>query len=190
MPLALEYVQNDYVGATLKIEPGFFYENDVHGNAFDIPWEGYFTLKLRDDHVFGVLGASGAQYYSVPVIPVVGVIWIIDDAKKFRVEAVFPRPAVVYNMSEDWEFRVLGEIKGGGYRTDRQSIAPAKLSNAVVEYYEYRVGGQVTFSKWKPFDLVLNAGYALERTFDYFRADRVYKAEPAPYVRLELDAEF
>jgi hypothetical protein len=191
VPLALEYVQDDYVGATVKIEPGFFYENDVRANAFDLPWEAYFTLKLRDDHLYGVLGASGAQYYSVPVVPVIGLIWIVDDAKKFRVEAVFPRPAVVYNMSDDWEFRLQGEIKGGGYRTDKQSaFTPAKLNNAVVEYYEYRVGAQVTFSKWKPFDLVLNAGYALERTFDYYRADKVFKADPAPYVRLELDAEF
>ena len=62
--------------------------------------------------------------------------------------------------------------------------------DAVVEYSEYRVSGQITYSHWKPFDLVLNAGYALEREFDYFRADRSYKADPAPFVRLELDAEF
>jgi hypothetical protein len=191
VPLALEYVQNDYVGATIKIEPGFYYENDVRGNAFDIPWEAYFTFKLRDDHLFGVLGASGAQYYQMPVVPVIGAIWMIDDAKKWRLEALFPRPALVYNMSEDWEFRLQGEIKGGGYRTDNdRSNTPRKLNNAVVEYYEYRVGAQVTFSKWKPFDLVLNAGYAFDRTFDYYRADKSFKADPAPYVRLELDAEF
>jgi hypothetical protein len=191
VPLALEYVQEGYVGATIKIEPGFFFENEVRANAFDLPWEAFFTFKLRDDHVYGVLGASGAQYYQIPVVPVIGVIWLLDDTKKLRLEAVFPRPALVYNMSEDWEFRVQGEIKGGGFRTDSDSkIAPKKLSGAVVEYYEYRVGAQVTYSKWKPFDVVLNAGYALDRTFDYFRTDREYKADPAPYVRLELNAEF
>jgi hypothetical protein len=191
VPLALEYVYHGHVGATVKIEPGFFYESDVRANAFDIPWEAYFTFKLREDHVYGVLGTSGAQYSQYPVVPIVGVIWIVDDAKKWRVQALFPRPGIVYNLDDDWEFRVQGEIKGGGYRTDN-SIAntPRKLNNAIVEYYEWRVGAQVTFSKWKPFDLVLNAGYALERTFDYYRADKTFKADPAPYVRLEVDAEF
>src|SRR4051812_14053042 len=101
VPLALEYVQDDYVGATVKIEPGFFYESDVRGNAFDIPWEAYFTMKLRDEHLYGVLGASGAQYYSVPVVPVIGAIWIIDDAKKWRLEAVFPPPPALCNMRRD-----------------------------------------------------------------------------------------
>jgi hypothetical protein len=191
VPLAIEYVQNDYVGATVKIEPGFFYESDVRANAFDIPWEAYFTVKLRDDHLYGVLGASGAQYCEIPVVPIIGAIWIVDDAKKWRVEALFPRPAIVYNRSEDWEFRLQGEIKGGGFRTDNSiTNTPRKLNNAVVEYYEYRVGAQVTFSKWKPFDLVLNAGYSLQREFDYYRAEKSFKADPAPYVRLEVDAEF
>jgi hypothetical protein len=191
VPLAVEYVQDGFVGATVKVEPGFFYENDVRANVFDIPWEAYFAFKLRDDRVYGLLGASGAQYSQYPVVPIVGFIWLIDDAKKWRLQALFPRPALVYSMSEDWEFRLQGEIKGGGFRTDnRTTNTPRKLNNAVVEYYEYRVGAQVTFSKWKPFDLVLNAGYSLERTFDYFRADKVFKADPAPYVRLELNAEF
>src|SRR5947209_11974877 len=48
VPLALEYVQDGYVGATLKVEPGFFFENEIRGKAFDLPWEAFFTFKLRD----------------------------------------------------------------------------------------------------------------------------------------------
>src|SRR6266508_5125795 len=40
--LALEYVVHDHAGAGIEIDPGLFFQNDVHGNDFDIPWKAFF----------------------------------------------------------------------------------------------------------------------------------------------------
>src|SRR6266498_1970196 len=91
--LALEYVVKDHAGAGIEIDPGLFFQNDVHGNDFDIPAKAFFSFPLKKDKIFGVLGVGGALNSNPIVAPGGGLIWLFTD--HLRLEGVFPKPALV-----------------------------------------------------------------------------------------------
>lgn len=188
---ALEYIVEDTAGAAIEVQPGAYYENDINANTIDIPWDAYVTIPLFKN-VYGVIGAAGAQFYQYPVVPIGGITWLIAQGGKVRLEAVFPKASFVWNQSDDWEFRVLGEIYGGGFRADSDngSAVSPRLRDAVLEYDEYRLGALVTWSRIKPFDIALGAGYSFQRTFNFHRANDTYELGGAPYCSLSVEADF
>jgi hypothetical protein len=188
--LAFEYVVKDYAGAGIEIDPGAYFQNSVTGDAFDIPWKIFVSFPLKKDKIFGVIGLGGAIYQDPVVAPGGGIIWLFSD--QLRLEGVFPKPALVYQPNDDWQFRLLGEGYYQSYRTD-DVITPEKklqLHNAVVQYSEYRAGVQVGYSGFKPFKIIAGAGVTLRRNFDFFRADESRRTDPAPYVRIAMEAKF
>jgi hypothetical protein len=65
-----------------------------------------------------------------------------------------------------------------------------QLHDAVVQYSEYRAGLQVGYSGLKPFKLIVGAGCTIQRNFDFFRANQSKRLDPAPYVRIAMEAKF
>src|SRR5881628_343515 len=188
--LAYEYIVHDHAGAGVELDPGVYFENHANGDAFDIPWKVWVTFPLKKDKIFAVIGAGGAINSNPIVAPGGGIIWLFSD--HLRLEGVFPKPALVYNPSDDWEFRIFGDLFYESFRTD-DVITPARklqVHNAVVQYSEDRAGLQATYSHFKPLDITLDVGCTFRRDFDFFRAEARVKTDPAPYVRLALEAKF
>src|SRR5881398_880375 len=188
--LALEYVVHDHAGAGIEIDPGPYFQNDIRGDTIDIPWKAFVTFPLKKDKIFGVIGVGGAINQTPVVAPGGGIIWLFTD--KFRLEGVFPKPALVYNPSDDWEFRIFGNLFYESYRTDDVITPMRKLQvhNAVVQYSEDRAGAQVRYSGFKPFEITLGGGCTVRRDFDFFRAEASAKTRPAPFVKFEVEAKF
>ena len=188
--LAYEYVVKDHAGAGIEIDPGVYFQNRITGDAFDIPWKIFVSFPLKKDKIFGVIGLGGGIYQDPIVAPGGGIIWLFSD--HLRLEGVFPKPALVYQPNDDWQFRLLGELYFESYRTD-DVITPEKklqLHNAVVQYSEDRVSVQAKYSGFKPFAIIAGAGCTVLRDFDFFRAGQAKRTEPAPYVRLSVEAKF
>src|SRR5213596_2091442 len=188
--LALEYVVHDHAGADIEIQPGPYFQDKITGDSIDIPWKVWVTFPLKKDKIFAVIGAGGSIYSNPIIAPGGGIIWLFSD--HLRLEGVFPKPALVYNPSDDWEFRIFGDLFYESYRTD-DVITPARklqLHNAVVQYSEDRVGIQAKYSGFKPFAIIVGAGCTVLRDFDFFRADQSKKTDPAPYVRVSVEAKF
>ena len=188
--LALEYVVHDHAGASLEINPGPYFQNRVTGDSIDVPGKVFVSFPLKKDKIFGVIGVGWGIYQNPIVAPGGGLIWLFTD--QLRLEGVFPKPALVYNPSDNWEFRLLGDLFFESYRTD-DVITPEKklqVHNAVVQYSEERVGAQASYSGLKPFEITLGAGYTIKRDFDFFRAEASAKLDPAPYVKLAIKAKF
>src|SRR5213592_244647 len=74
--LALEYVVHDHAGAGIEIDPGLFFQNDVHGNDFDIPAKAFVTFPLKKDKIFAVIGVGFALNQNPIVGPGGGIIWL------------------------------------------------------------------------------------------------------------------
>ena len=188
--LAYEYIFKDHAGAGIEIDPGPYFQNDISGDSIDVPWKVWVTFPLKKDKIFAVIGAGGSIYSNPIAAPGGGLIWLFTD--HFRLEGVFPKPALVYNPNDDWEFRLAANLFFESYRTD-DVITPARklrVRNAVVQYSEERVGIQATYSHFKPLDITLDVGCMFQREFDFFRADASVKTDPAPYVRLAVEAKF
>src|ERR1700720_1710651 len=188
--LAYEYIFHDHAGAGLEIDPGPYFQNHITGDSIDVPWKVWVTFPLKKDKIFAVIGAGGSIYSNPIVAPGGGLIWLFTD--KFRLEGVFPKPALVYNLNDDWEFRLAGNLFFESYRTDNVITPERKLQvhNAVVQYSEERVGLQATYSHFKPFDITLSVGAPVSPDSDFFRAEPAVKTDPAPYGRLAVEAKF
>ncbi len=188
--LALEYVVQDHAAAGIEIQPGPYFQNNVTSDSIDVPWKVWVTFPLKKDKIFAVIGAGGSIYSNPIVAPGGGIIWLFTD--HFRLEGVFPKPALVYNPSDNWEFRIYGDLFYESYRTDDVITPERKLQvhNAVVQYSEDKAGVQATYSGLKPFDIALGGGVTVRRDFDFFRAEASAKTNPAPFVKFEVKAKF
>jgi hypothetical protein len=188
--LAVEYVVKDFPGAAIEIEPGFYFQDHIRGNAFNVPGRAYFSFPLKKDTIFATLGIGWGQFQDPVVAPGGGITWLISN--KWRLQAVFPKPALVYQPNDDWDIRAVGELNFLGARTDQVHTTEQKLQvdNALVQYSEYRAGLQVGYSGFKPLKISAGAGYTLERDFDFFRINQSKKTDPAPYIRIAAEAKF
>ena len=188
--LALEYVVKNFAGISIELDPGVYFQDNVTWDAFDIPGKAYVTFPLKKDKIFAVVAVGGGIYQNPPVAPGGGIIWIFND--KLRLQGVFPRPALIYQPNDDWEFRITGELNYTSFRTDDVLTTERKLQlhNAVVQYSEDRAGVQIAYSGLKPLKLIVGGGVTVERNFDFFRANQSKRTEPAPYIRVAAEAKF
>ena len=188
--VGLEYVVNNHGAVGIELRPGFYFQDNVRGDAFDFPWRIFVSMPLKKDKIYGVLGLGGALYQHPPVAPGGGIIWLISD--KFRFIGVFPRPALIYQPNSDWDFRIGGELNYTSFRTDDVLTTERKLQlhNAIVQYSENRAGAQVTYSGFKPFKIIAGAGVTIAREFNFFRDNQKKRIDPAPYVRIAMEAKF
>jgi hypothetical protein len=188
--IGVDYMHNNDVGAFIQLKPGFYTENDFDDAAFDVPITLGRIFVLQPEHLYLFTGANAAFLRGRwPVIPIAGLIWMPND--NWKVMAMLPEPRVIYSPSGHWDFWAGGELTGGSFRTDRNdAIVPPKLNGAQVDYSEYRVGGGFIWSPCDNVSVDLGGGYAIRREFDFHRADIKYKADGAPYLRLEFKAKF
>jgi hypothetical protein len=188
--IALEYVVKDHAGAGIEIDPGFYFQDHVSGDAFDLPGKVFVTFPLKKDKIFATVGFGWGMFQDPVVAPGGGITWLFSD--KLRLQAVFPKPALVYKPNGDWDIRAIGELNFIGARTDDVVTTERKLQvhDALVQYSEYRAGLQVGYSGFKPFKIIAGAGCTVQRNFDFFRANQSKRMDPAPYVRVAVEAKF
>jgi hypothetical protein len=180
----------DTAGISIEADPGVYFQDDVSGNAFDVPGKAYVTFPLKKDKIFATVGFGWGQFQDPVVAPGGGITWLIND--KLRLQAVFPKPALVYQPNDDWDIRALGELNFLGARTGEVHTTERKLQldNALVQYSEYRAGLQVGYSGFKPFKIIAGAGCTIQRNFDFFRVNQSKRTDPAPYIRIAAEAKF
>jgi hypothetical protein len=188
--IAFEYVVHDHAGAAVELDPGIYFQEKISRDSFDMPWKVFVTFPLKKDKIFAVVGAGGAFNQDPIVAPGGGLIWLFTD--NLRLQGVFPKPALVYDPNDDWDFRALGEIDVSEFRTDDVVTPLRKLQehNAILQYSEVRAGLQASYSGFKPFKVVAGVGCTIWRDFDFFRVSVREKTDPAPYVRLGIEAKF
>lgn len=188
--IGIDYMHEDDVGAFIQVKPGFYTENDFDSASFDAPITLGRIFVLQTDHLYLFTGLNASFLRGrFPVIPLAGLIWMPND--QWKVLGVLPEPRVIYSPNDKWDFWAGGELVGGSFRTDRDNtIVPANLNGAAVDYSEYRAGGGIIYSPCNNVSVDLGGGYAVQRKFDFHRAGVKYEADGAPYLRLEFKAKF
>jgi hypothetical protein len=150
----------------------------------------FVTFPLKKDKIFATVGFGWGMFQDPVVAPGGGITWLFSD--KLRLQAVFPRPALVYRPNDDWDIRAIGELNFISARTDDVLTTERKLQlhNALVQYSEYRAGLQIGYSGFRPFKIIAGAGATIQRNFDFFRANQSKRTDPAPYLRIAAEAKF
>ena len=188
--IALEYMVGNDVGAFIQVRPGIYTENEFRGEAFDFPITLGAVWVLQKDRLFFFGGVNMAFLRGeFPLFPIAGLVWKPNST--WNVYAIVPEPRVTYSPNRNLTFWVGGQLLGGSYRTDRNDdVEPHKLSNAQVDYSDYRAGLGAEFHLSNQVSVRLGAGYSVWRRIDFERAGVEFDADPAPYVRLGLRADF
>lgn len=188
--IGVDYMHNNDVGAFLQVRPGFYTENDFDSASFDAPITLGRIFVLQPDKLYLFTGLNASFLRGqFPVLPLAGLIWLPNEQWKFM--AILPEPRVIYSPGGKFHFWMGGQLTGGSFRTDRDNtIVPTKLNGAQVDYAEYRVGGGFIYSPCDNVSIDLGGGYAIQRRFDFHRADITYKTDGAPYLRVQFKAKF
>ena len=186
--LAFEYVIYDRAVAGIRLHPGFYFQDRISLDAFDIPWKLFGGFPLKRDKLFVFLGLGGSIYQNPPVGPGGGIVWLIS--KKLRLEGVFPKPALIFEPSEHWQIRAYGDLLHETFRTDDVETPIFELHNAVLEYSERRAGVQVSYFGLRGFTFIAAAGCTFERRFNFYRAEQSEEIDPAPFLRLSVFGKF
>ena len=194
--VALEYVQQGEVGAFFRTAPGLYYSNidQISRGNFNVPFSLGAVLPIGKK-VYVLIGAETNILSKYPVLPVIGVIWLITD--HLRVMGREPDPQLVYSVNEQLDLFVGAELDGGSYKRDDNPDYRGlnrRFSGAVLDYSEVRLGGGATYSPFKKLDLDIDfaGGWDLGQNFDFYRGDstKEFKTRGAPYARLSLTTKF
>lgn len=186
IPVGIVNITQAHIGFIAQLRPGFYFEHDLSEGAFDVPLEigGYWPLM--NEKLYAAWGMRAGLLQQHGVFPTAGLIWVITPT--VILYGVLPEPRLEYTASDRLLLWAGSEFTGGSYKMD--SDGGDRFSGTVVEYYEIRVGAGATLVALKGWSLKVAAGYALERKFDFYRANESYVADPAPYIRIQTSVEF
>ncbi len=188
--IGIDYMVGKDLGAFLQVRPGFYTDRTFDLDSFDAPITLGRLWILQEKKLYLLTGVNAAFLRGeYPVLPLVGLIWYPND--QWSVLAILPEPRITYMPNKNFGIWVGGQLTGGSFRTEESAtIRPRRLSNAAVDYSEYRAGLGVDFKCGNAVTFSVAGGYAFQRRFNFERAGFDYKADPAPYVRAMLKAEF
>ena len=176
----------------MEIHPGFYGTFDNIGfRDINIPFVAGLSYFVSADFIV-TLGVSVDLNSQIPVIPAVGVHWKLSD--RWTIDGVAPRPQLQYRLSDKVTLFAGADVRETTFRMNDDFGAshntPA-LNSAVLDYWEIRGGGGLTWSVYKSLKLDMEAGFVPYRRFDYFRADvKAVSSDWFPYVRVGLSAKF
>lgn len=175
--LSLGYFIGDVRAAYLTLRPGFYFETHPTLAAWDVPVEMATGIPITSV-LNGIVGVSYGRFYHHPV-PIAGLSWNVGNV--WRVDALYPNPALVYTISPQLDVSLAGELIGNGFRTD------AVPGRSIVEYHVYRLGANLGWLLHPHFKMTLGAGAEYERVFDFWRAGRSFKATGLPYLHIGIE---
>jgi hypothetical protein len=201
IPDSIEAV-NAVIGGDLQLTSAILLRVEAHPGV-------YGSFKHATPRLFNVPITIGASYFQSPdlifiaglsidpnsdwpVIPAVGVHWKVSD--RWLIEGIAPRPQVQFGLTDKITLFAGADLRTGTFRMDNQfghSVRLEKLNNAILDYWEVRGGGGLTWTIWNGVKLDVEGGVVPYRQFNYSRANfKVISSDWAPYVRVGLSATF
>ena len=176
----------------MELHPGFYGTFDnISFRDLNIPFVAGLSYFVSADFIV-TLGVSVDLNSQIPVIPAVGVHWKLSD--RWTIDGVAPRPQLQYRLSDKVTLFAGADVRETTFRMNDDfgsSHNTPALNSAILDYWEIRAGGGLTWSVYKSLKLDLEAGFVPYRRFDYFRADvKAVSSDWFPYVRVGLSAKF
>lgn len=187
----LAYKANDEWMFMARISPTLYKFDDIGGNDIGISgglmveWEYSPAVKW----MFGLMVMPDND---LPVLPVVGVDWRINE--RWELQLMFLDPRLVYTLNDQWKIHAgMGLNFGTTFRTSDTlgtSIGLPRFNDALGSYSDMRIGAGVEYQLNKSWSFEAEAGYSMNREIDYQDLDEKVKFGDAPYFRLGLKFEF
>jgi Domain of unknown function (DUF6268) len=187
----LAYRPNDRWMYKASINTALYKFEDIGGNDIGISgglmamWEYSRSLKW----MFGLMVQPDNE---LPVIPLIGVNWQINE--QWELQLMLIKPRVVYTLDDQWKFHAgMGMNFGTTFRSSDTlgtSIGLPRFNDALGSYSDMRFGGGLEYQLTKSWSFEAEAGYSFNRKIDYEDIDEKVEFDPAPYFRAGMKYEF
>lgn len=188
--IGADLLLSEKFGFRIEARPGVYSDfeevgwDDVDARAL-IAAEYRYSPNIR---LIGGVRFTGMGEY--PVLPIAGAAFQFTE--KLSLDLIYPDIQFEYRLNEDWEWNMGISFISGSYRTHLSGLPDedADLRDAIVNYFESRPNVGVVYRGFDGIDIFANAGVAMGRKFDYFRADRQVVIGGAPFFEMGLRARF
>jgi hypothetical protein len=187
----LAYRPNDRWMFMFQAGAGLYKLGDIGGNDIGFSgglmamWDYNPSLKFT----MGLMASSDGD---LPVIPLVGLEWLISEAWELKLTVNDTR--LIYSPSEKWDIYAGMDLNlGTTFRagdTLGAEIGRPEYNDALGSYSDVRVTGGLGYQLSQSLRLETEVGYSVSREIDYSRIDEKVKFDPAPYVSVGLRLEF
>jgi hypothetical protein len=176
----------------VEADPGLYGDaRSVGFRDFNVP----FTLGgsyIASEELQWIVGVGVDFDRQIPAIPAIGARWALSD--DWVLDAILPTPRLEYDWSKALTLYLGSDVDDGTYRVDRGvgvALGRPKLSGAIVEYDEIRIGAGFSWKASKAITFEMEGGYLPYREFDYHRADTHFSNDDgAPYGQVSVSAQF
>lgn len=186
----LGWRMNDEWTFTGVAGPILYRFDDIHGD--DLGAFGAFmaTWHYRPDlaWTFGVMVVPDND---VPVLPVAGVRWDINDA--YSLEVGIPRTRLTYHVDSQWSLYTGLDMNGTVFRTDENlgtRTGFPQYNNQLATYRDIRLGVGTGYEIIPGLRAEAEVGYSVYRHINYKEINQDVEFDPSPYVHVGLSYRF
>jgi len=176
----------------LELQPGFYGDGtDLRAEDLNVPliFGGSYFVSA-DLQFVGGIGLDFNRKY--PLLGALGLRW--KFAPQFVLNAILPAPRLEYSLSDSLTLYAGGEFLGATYRVDEdfgRAHGVRRLDDAIVDYYQIRVGGGASWSLRENVTFEFEVGAVTHHEFDFHRADvRVHSTGVPVYGGFSFKAKF
>ena len=191
--IAVEYVVRRRPAAFITTSPGVYFSDfdDISTGNFDAP-TALGTIVPVNKKFFLLLGVRASLLARIPVFPIAGAVWLIND--RMRLEAIPPEPRLIVEATSKLNVFAGAELLGNAYKRDETRYTQRgekRFSGGVIDYSEVRGGGGFSYAFTKLVVLDVTGGWDFGRNFNYYRsAGKRFITEGAPYAKVKFTADF
>jgi opacity protein-like surface antigen len=184
------YRFNDQWTFAGSVGPRFYRLDGVDGD--DVGVSGMFraTYKWKPNLTLG-FGIGFEPDSQVPVLPAAGLRW--DIRTNLTLNLMWPRPALIYRVDNQFEVFVAGGGNFTVFRTDQNlgdKIGQPAFDHALGTYRDFHIGAGAEYRLVRGLSIGVEGGYSLGREIDYTRIDQTLSFGSSPYFQVGLKYRF
>jgi hypothetical protein len=170
--------------------PALYRMTDIHSDDFGA-FGGFLATYRQNPSLIWTFGIIGSPDNDVPVLPIVGVRWQIND--QYTLEVGMPKTRLTYHIDRQWSLFTGMDINGTTFRaSDNLGTRTGfpRYNNALATYRDIRLGVGVGYDIGHGLRAEIETGFSVYRRIDYNDIGQEVDFKPAPYVRAGLSYRF
>jgi len=158
---------------------------------FNTPVLSVLTYQWNDRLTLGAALSINARNRALPLIGGVGLRWQMSE--RWALSLLFPRPRLEVAPNPQWRLWVGGEFKSGAYHLSENfgtRLGAPQLDSEFMEYREIRAGVGAEYQLGEHWRFRVDAGWLLDRRWDFDAVDMTYDGKGAAYGQLAVNYRF
>jgi hypothetical protein len=173
------------------LRPGLYSDlQDIDVGDFNLPVLALAYWRWRPDLTF-IMGFSYNARRDLPVIPGLGLRW--EFADRWNLLLVYPVPRVTYHVNDQWDLYAGVRLIRTSFRVSKNfgdAFGRPELNDQDVSYNDWRAALGVRREVGSGMNVTLEAGWMIQREFNFDNRDLRLDGDGAPFVSLSFGGRY